>query len=292
MEFARNNLISIIVPCYNDNVYLLDNLRSLNAQTYRNFEIIIVNDGSNDAQTIEILESISLEFPSLQLHIISQENKGLPAARNRGVKESKGDWIVTLDADDMLAPEFLRKTYNYALSKELDFVVTDINYFGLQNFISRPVINLYEELFHNALVACAMFKRSILMKEKYDENFRSGFEDWELWIRILKNSYKGGILHEPLFYCRTKSESMLTKTNYNRPEIIKKIRDKHSELYTQDSLHKIKKNHKDARDFLIYINDIHYKIGLRFPRIGYALYKAYLIFRGVRPRKERNTIEV
>ena len=243
----QNNLVTVVVPCYNDGEYLIENLESLQEQTYQNFEVVVVNDGSTDPKTLEVLENLEQRFPSLDLRVYSQGNQGLPATRNTGIREARGKWILTLDADDMIAPDYLEKSITLAQAKDLDFVVTDIQNFGVQVFINRANINLYDELFTNRLPSCAFFKKSVLLHEPYDVGFRAGFEDWELWIRLLDKGYRGEVIHEPLYRYRRKAESMLTRTHFQRPELISKIREKHAELYTSKQLARIKRDHLDDR---------------------------------------------
>ena len=102
---VRTNLVTVVVPGYNDGEYLLENLESLQAQTYRNFEVVVVNDGSTDPKTLEVLGNLEQVFPSLDLRVYSQNNLGLRATRNRGIREARTKWSVTLDADDMIAPD-------------------------------------------------------------------------------------------------------------------------------------------------------------------------------------------
>jgi len=275
----RSNLVTVVVPCYNDGEYLLENLESLQGQTYRNFEIVIVNDGSTDPTTLKVLENLCERFPSLDLRVYSQTNQGLPATRNRGIYEARTKWVVTLDADDMIAPEYLEKTLSLAGAKDLDFVVTDIQNFGAQSFVNRANINLYDELFTNRLSSCALFKRSILSCEAYDTDFRAGFEDWELWIRLLKKGYRGEVIHEPLFCYRRKAESMLIRTHSMRPELIKKIREKHADLYTSRQLGVIKREHRDDRSVPVWLYDWHYHLGLHFPNLAYWMGRIYLRLR-------------
>jgi glycosyltransferase involved in cell wall biosynthesis len=274
-----NKLVTVVVPCYNDGEFLLENLESLQAQTYKNFEVVVVNDGSTDPKTLAVLENIEQDFPSLDLRVYFQSNQGLPATRNRGVGEARAKWIVTLDADDMIASDYLEKTLALAQAREFDFVVTDIQNFGAQNFINKANINLYDELFANRLSSCALFKKSVLLKEPFDNNFRAGFEDWELWIRLLSKGYRGEVIHEPLFYYRRKDESMLTKTHFQRPQLIRKLREKHAVLYTPKQLAKIKREHRDNRAVAAWLYDWHYRLGLYFPDLAYWIGMIYLKIR-------------
>jgi hypothetical protein len=186
---------------------------------------------------------------------------------------------VTLDADDMIVPDYLEKTMTLALAEDLDFVVTDYRNFGVQDSIVRVKISFYEQLFRNCMSVCALFRKSILLKEPYDPNFRSGFEDWEFWIRLLSKGYHGEVIHQPLFLYRRKHESMFTRTHLNRSQLIKKIRDKHSELYARKQLSRIKEQSQGKSNIKHWLNEIHYNIGLRFPHLAYWLLKIYLRLR-------------
>src|SRR5215217_1494790 len=88
-------LISVIIPCYNQAKYLGEAIESVLGQTYRNFEIIVVDDGSTD-DTVEVAGSYG------EVECVEQENRGLAEARNAGVRASKGEYLVFLDADDRL----------------------------------------------------------------------------------------------------------------------------------------------------------------------------------------------
>ncbi len=100
----EKGLISVIVPCYNVEKYIDDCVESLKRQTYKNFEVIFVNDGSTD-NTLNKLNELCKECSNFK--IISQENKGLGSARNTGIANSTGEYITFLDSDDMYAPNFL-----------------------------------------------------------------------------------------------------------------------------------------------------------------------------------------
>jgi len=100
--------VSVIVPCYEQAKYLPEAIESVVNQTYTNWECIIVNDGSTD-NTIQVAEFLIEKYNDKQLIIINQTNKGLPEARNCGIKASKGKYILPLDADDKLYPEMLEK---------------------------------------------------------------------------------------------------------------------------------------------------------------------------------------
>jgi glycosyltransferase involved in cell wall biosynthesis len=263
--------VTVVVPCYNDGQFLHENMESLQEQTFKNFEVKIVNDGSTDPKTLEILTNLQESFPSLVLSIYSQNNQGLSAARNRGVREAHTEWVMLLDADDKLAPKYLERTLALAKTEGLDYVTTDIKHFGIYNYITRSNINLYDQLFSNRLTPSSLFRKIVLEAVPFDPEFREGYEDWEFWIRLQSIGYKGGVVHEPLFEYRRKSESMLTSTYYKRSELIRKIRKKHEDLYTLNKLAEIKRNWRHNRQVPVWLYQSQYLVGLRFPRFAHFM---------------------
>lgn len=107
-QIDNNALISIIIPVYNTQDYILNALESVNNQIYGNYEAIVINDGSTDHSETLILDYIQ-DKP--KFHYFYQENKGLSGARNSGLKHIKGDYVCFLDSDDMISPHFLEYMY-------------------------------------------------------------------------------------------------------------------------------------------------------------------------------------
>lgn len=122
----ENWLVSIIVPVYNVEDYLEECVRSVLEQTYRNFELLLVNDGSKDGSGA-LCDRLAAEDP--RIRVIHKENEGVSTTRNRGIDESKGDFIVFVDSDDLIMPDMLRKMVR-AITKHQ----TDLAICGFQRF--------------------------------------------------------------------------------------------------------------------------------------------------------------
>ncbi|MRT17170.1 glycosyltransferase [Vitellibacter sp. q18] len=201
------SLVSIIVPCYNQAVYLYEALESVVKQSYTNWECIIINDGSTD-NTIDIANiwiSRDTRFKYLE-----QENKGVVNARNYGIKKAIGDYILPLDADDKISEDYIMLAIErFDNQKNLKLVYCEAAYFGDKTGKwYLPEFTLAELAVRNIIFNCAVFKKKDWESiGGYDDNFYEGLEDWEFWINLLKNG--GAVYKIPkiCFYYRQLSNS-------------------------------------------------------------------------------------
>lgn len=227
-------LISVIIPCYNDGAYLTENIAKLKLQTEKSFEIIIIDDGSTDFKTIEILKSISNET---DIQVLQKENGKMSSARNYGVKYAKGEFIAALDADDYFEPNFFKEALEIFAKQPRTGVVTSfIKLFGEEDGISKPRGgNAFNFLFSNQCPACAMVRKASWNEiGGYDESMKLGYEDWEFYIRLTKNNWDIHVI-QSLFlnYRQTKKSTLKNQTHPNRKIIIKYILEKHKDWYIE-----------------------------------------------------------
>ncbi|MBM7853711.1 glycosyltransferase involved in cell wall biosynthesis [Desulfohalotomaculum tongense] len=222
-------LVSVVIPCYNYGRYVREAVYSVLNSTYPNIEIIVVNDGSTDKFTLEVLKELEREAA-----VIHQENRGLPGARNAGFKSARGKYVLPLDADDIIASTYL-ETATWLMEKnpDISFVYSDVKLFGEQDYIwYTSDYNFPELLLYNYIPATALVRKEAWEKAGgYDENMIKGYEDWEFWIRLGLNGFKGKRIKDTLFYYRKHGPSMLNESNKHRSEIVKYIRKKHRSAY-------------------------------------------------------------
>ena len=231
-------LVSIIVPCYNQAHFLKDSLQSVLDQNYEHWECIIVNDGSPDDTDLVVKKWLQKD-PRFKYH--QQKNKGLSAARNAGINNSTGTFILPLDADDILHTDFLKLTLPEMDDERIEIVSSHTDFFTGQtsNKVGglKPTSGTVHNLLHvNQLVAASLYRKSSWKKAGgYDESMKNGFEDWEFWLRILKGGYQYTVVPRSLFYYRKAKESMLVHTIANHSIDVKKyIVHKHRDLYIKD----------------------------------------------------------
>jgi glycosyltransferase involved in cell wall biosynthesis len=187
-EIPRNPpKISVIIPAYNQAIYLSEAIQSVFEQTYHNFELIVVDDGSTD-ETPQILAGIQ----DSRMRVIRQPNAGLSAARNTGLHESSAPLVTFLDADDYFLPDKLEVLSNYLeVHREIGLAVGGVRYIdesGNKLFESTKTptrLALPEMLFENPIcVSGILLRRKWLdIVGVFDERLRA-CEDWDLWIRL------------------------------------------------------------------------------------------------------------
>lgn len=212
----KNTRVSVIIPVYNQAHWLPEAIESALAQTIP-CEVIVVNDGSPD-NTSEIAK----KYP---VRLVEKTNGGLSSARNAGIKEATGDWILTLDADDKIAPNFIEK----CLQVEADIIATGQEEFGDTNRIWFPHPNPTFDDFitANRINCCSLFKKEIWEKiGGYDENMKLGYEDWDFWLRATQVGYKVKTIQEPLFFYRKHGTSMVTNAIKNHMNIVEYMHSK------------------------------------------------------------------
>jgi glycosyltransferase involved in cell wall biosynthesis len=263
-------LVSIIVPCYNQAHFLKDSLKSVLEQSYEYWECIIVNDGSPDNTELKALEWCAMDK---RFSYLIKENGGLPSARNAGIAIAKADYIVCLDADDILHPNYLKQLLPVLVLNPLLGVVSCYRYFFVEN--KSNIINKYiasgsnykDLMFENKLMPSSMYRKKCWIEVGgYDETMKKGFEDWEFWLNVTKRSWTFQFVEEFLFYYRKSKNSMLVDTINNHAEAnMEYIFRKHKELYTEhfdntaEVLFYYIKTHRKGKMELK--NSIEYKIG-------------------------------
>jgi glycosyltransferase involved in cell wall biosynthesis len=224
-------LVSIVIPCYNQGPFLADSIGSVLASTMDDYEIIVVDDGSSDGETCRILDV--LNYPRTRL--LRTTNSGLAAARNNGIAEARGHYILPLDADDRIAPTYLEKGAAILESRpEVGIVYCSGELFGARSGpIEAPSYTLGRMLFSNLIFSCALFRRSDWEAcGGYDPGMVHGCEDWDFWLSLIERGRKVVRLPEVLFYYRIREDSMnLAMDREKRLAMHRRIRDNHRALF-------------------------------------------------------------
>lgn len=203
--------ISIIIPAYQQAEFLPDTLDSLLSQTRPPDEVVLVNDGSTDA-TLAIAEKYQADAHPFKFKVISQVNKGLASARNTGIMNTTGEYILPLDSDDMLQDNALERLEQVAKDTKADIIAPSMKCFGVENqtviLMANPTLNDFIQA--NRIPYCSLVRKSALLEcGGYSSRMVHGWEDWHLWFDLLKRGKKLVTIPEPLLLYRTRPNSMV-----------------------------------------------------------------------------------
>jgi glycosyltransferase involved in cell wall biosynthesis len=202
-------LVSVIIPAYNAAEFMGETLDSVFAQTYKNFEVIVINDGSSD--TAE-LERILQRYPS-NLNYIKQENQGAAVARNTGLRVARGEFVAFLDADDAWLPTFLEKQMDLLKRTGADLVFADAVLTGDSTSGDLTYMQVEPpsgEVTPESLLAVTVSvltstvlarKAPILEVGLFEKTLRRG-QDFDLWLRLAKAGARFAYTHEVLGHHR------------------------------------------------------------------------------------------
>lgn len=230
--------VSIIIPFYNDSIYIEDSVQSIIKQTYHNMEIYIVDDGSTEEDYKNKLEKLKKTYESIiPINVIYQKNNGPASARNRGINACSGEYILCLDADDKIGETYIEKAVKVMENNPLiGIVYCYAELFGERKGAwNLPEYSIGQMLVSNVIFITALFRKSDWKQAGgFDESFKVGIEDHDFWLSILELNKTVYQIPETLFFYRIKNISRdklfnrdidIVKTYYCRLQL------KHKNLY-------------------------------------------------------------
>ena len=226
-------LVSVIVPCYNSGKYLPETLDSVLLQTYANWECLIIDDGSTD-NTKQICESYVKKDKRFKYNY--QENKGVSNARNNGIRNCSGKYILPLDGDDKISSGYISDGIQLLESdNKIKLVYSKAKTFGMRSGVWEIPPYSFRGLLIENLIFCSAIirKEDFLSTTGYDEKMSEGFEDWEFWITFLNEHDEVVQLPKVCFYYRLREISRNPKSSDDEKQ--KRIRNyiykKHEAIY-------------------------------------------------------------
>ncbi len=260
--------VSVVITCYNYSEYVIEALESVLCQTLKDFECIIVDDGSTDDSKAIICDWIKKD---LRFSYHYQDNAGVSSARNKAITLSNSKYILPLDADDKISPNYLEDCFQVInFNSKVKLV------YGKSYILNNPKkswnLGIYEfdDLLYKNMIHCsAVFKREDWEEiGGFDNNLKKGLEDWEFWINLLKNGGDVIEIDSCQFYYRIKESSLnqsVIKNDYGYDSRLY-IFNKHIEKY-------IKTNAYD-----MYFENYNLKRKLENPLVFLSTKKLFLLF--------------
>lgn len=206
----KEDLISIVMPAYNCEKFVKEAINSVINQTYRNWELLVIDDGSVD-NTFQIIENMGKKDPRIK-PLKNEKNMGVSATRNRGIDLALGNWIAFLDSDDMWDSSKLEKQLKVANKYSAEFIFTGASYINENGEMYKAIFEIpeiinYEKLRFQNIISCS----SVLVRKKYFNDIKMEnddmHEDYAVWLRILKLGILAYGVNEPLLIYRISKNS-------------------------------------------------------------------------------------
>lgn len=245
MEASDPNLtnpikLSVVIPCYNHGEFILQAIASVESCQEKVYEILIINDGSTDPLTQKVLQALS----DRGYQVIHQENQGLAIARNHGISLAKGRYILPLDSDNKIRPNYITKAIEILDNQpEVGVVYGNFEFFGGVTGIKEvPEFDINRIVRGNYIDACAVFRKTVWQDAGgYDDKIpeQLGYEDWDFWLSVAEKGWHFYHIDEVLFDYRLRSYSMVSRCNIpeKRWELFRYISTKHIGLYQTNFAH-------------------------------------------------------
>jgi glycosyltransferase involved in cell wall biosynthesis len=223
--------VSVIIPSFNQGAFLNDALKSVLDQTFKNYEVIIVDDASDDGLSTDIALSLASENVRV---FINPKNIGVCGSRNLAIRNARGKYILPLDADDKIAPTYLEKAVASIESGIADVIYCKARLFGAKcKDWTLPHFSSYNILFGNLVFNCALFRKKDWAEVGgYSEVFVNGYEDWDFWLSFLERQKTFYKIEEPLFFYRRHGTSRNASAKNSHNSLAKLIFEKHRDLYS------------------------------------------------------------
>ena len=272
---------TIIITSYNKELYIEETINSALVQSYSDYEVLIIDDGSSDNS-----QEIIKRFNDPKIRLLFKENEGVVNTRNKAIFEAKGEYIVQLDGDDKIGKEFLSKTIS-EIEKDfsIGIVYCKTQLFGQKNNVWEfGDFSIEKQLTTNQIVITALFKKEDFLKTKgYNLDFSEGLEDWDFWLSLIEIGVKVKQLSDIEFFYRILPDSRNNFTKEKEVKLKDLIWKNHKELYAKNIpsptnlLWKIHALESEIKYLNYYKESTAYKVGnsiLKIPRKFKKLFKS------------------
>lgn len=259
--------VSVIMPCYNDGRYIEESIRSVNAQTYKPIELIVIDDGSDDMHTIRVLKNLN---EGGICRVLRTEHVGVAQARNHGIVNAEGEYILPLDADDLIDSSYIEKAVHILQDRsEVGVVYCQADKFGKERGVWKlPPYSFEQMLKGNIVFITALFyKADWEAVGGFNSNMTVGLEDYDFWISILDMGREIYQIPETLFHYRIKGKSRSTELKDDVEHLrmmYAQIYENHREFYQRHHEEYVKALRNELVDMVFFterINRVFEKIG-------------------------------
>lgn len=222
--------VSVVIPCFELGSYIEEAVASVRAQTRPADELVVVDDGSTDSETLDALDRLR----SKGVRVLRQENAGASAARNAGIAATDSDLVLCLDADDLLLPKYLERTVDALESTPAaGIAATRVEMFGTVRGKWRPpAYSVPGLLAKNCIPSASLFRR-VCWEEAGGYSDLPACQDWDLWLAMVGHGWEWTVVDEVLYRYRRRSGSISDDRDARRAEIMRQLLNRHARLYEE-----------------------------------------------------------
>jgi Glycosyl transferase family 2 len=227
--------VSVVVPCYDQARYLPEAVESVLAQTFRSFEIVVVDDGSPD-DTAHVARRLQRAHPEARIRLVRKRNGGLSSARNAGIAFAKGELILPLDADDSIQPTFLERCVA-ALDAHPHFSIAygaQQNFGADDTFHPHHAYNFAAQVLTNTIGVVSLFRRSAWEDVGGYAETLDSYEDWDFWIGCGERGHHAMHVPSAVFNYRVRPGSMYAQAIERDQRLKAQILVRHPRIYTHE----------------------------------------------------------
>ncbi|HEY8739049.1 MAG TPA: glycosyltransferase [Candidatus Dormibacteraeota bacterium] len=241
MRFTRPSrgqpLVSIIIPCLDQGHFLVECLHSINQQTYPALQLIVIDDGSQDSFTTELLARLDRER---EVRVIRQGRRTGPArARNAGIDQAKGRYILPVDADNLLLPDAVERLVEQlqGAGEGVGFIYPNQAFFGnRQDYFEAPDYNLHTLLWRNYCDTCSLFDADIFAAGiRFADDIGLGHEDWDLVLQLASRGIQGRPATTRTLLTRKWGFTRSDEVDFGRDDFAAQVRERHPELFGDET---------------------------------------------------------
>ncbi|MCG6167628.1 glycosyltransferase [Leptospira sp. FAT2] len=241
---------SIVVPCYNYGQFIEETIDSIRKQTYTDWEIIIVDDGSDDEYTLHTLRKLSEEQENLTL-LRLPINSGPSKARNFGIENAKGKYILPLDSDDKINPSYLFEAISvFNKNPRIGIVYCEAEFFGnLRGRWNLPEYRFPDILLENCIFVSAIFKKSDWKQVGgFSSNtMKNEWEDFDFWLKLIERGVQVYKIPKVLFCYRVGHTSRSSRSIQSFLPLYMQLFENHKNLYV-NNIELLFRRHLEAKE--------------------------------------------
>ncbi len=227
--------VSFIIPFFNNGSTIAETVESVFGQSFIDFDVWIIDDGSTDAHSLEELKKLESRE---RITVLRQQNAGPSVARNLAIKQTTAEIIVPLDADDRIKPDALAKGLSFFADEKVGVVYGDNLFFGARNEMNlQEQFDIRKAILYNQVALCSFIRKAVFDKSGYFDEYMSkrGLEDWEFWIRITEDGWLMQHVPDVFFEIRVRPESRTYEVaNKNLEDLMSYVYKKHIKVVMRE----------------------------------------------------------